>query len=258
MLAATREVEVHVVLLLSDQSCVDEFGQSAFLALSEAIRLYAVDDGQLLTIPVDDERDIAVQPRITRSYAGPAALDGEESVLDRSRLQELTREVALLATEAPAPLRSLVDQRALIALVSEALAIDTTPLVVVTDRPIHPPPDWRYLIWDPVPGGVAVSFATLDPRYWGEQLELPERRQAVRRRLRAALCSVLGTCLGLVRCDNPWCFLYADVDRVSRLDHFVHIGEEHRVEALSRRGFATEAADEALEEAVAEVDEPLA
>lgn len=258
MLAATRQVEVHVVLLLSDQPCVHEFGESASLALSEAIRLYAVDDGEFLTIPVDDERDIAVQPKFTRAYAGPAALDGEQSALDRSRLRELTREVTLSATEAPGPIRSLVDQRALVALVSEALAIDTTPLVVVTDRPIRPPPNWRYRIWDPVPGGVAISFATLDPRYWGEQLELPERRQAVRRRLRAALCSVLGTCLGLVRCDNPWCFLYADVDRVSRLDNLVHIGEEHRVETLSRRGFAMEAADEALEETVAEVDEPLA
>jgi hypothetical protein len=58
-----------------------------------------------------------------------------------------------------------------------------------------------------------------------------------------------------VRCDNPSCFLYGDVDRASRLDDFVRIGNEHGVGSLTGRGFPEETSpgDEDAVVAVAEV-----
>ena len=230
MLTATRPVDVQLVLVLSDPSTTAEFGRCIWLAAAEASELYDPGADEWLMIPVDGDREIAVKPRISRLYAGPAPLDAQASALDEHTLRSLIGELGT----------TFVDQRALVALVGDALTLGGSNLVVVTDRPIQPPTGFRYLIWDAVPGGVAVSVATLDPKYWREPADLGERQRAVKRRLRAALCSVFGTTVGLVRCDNPWCFLYADVDRVTRLDHFVRIGEEHRVPMLTGRGFREE------------------
>jgi hypothetical protein len=238
VLAATRPVAIHVVLLVTEQSAAEEFGRSAHLAISEATQLYTPVGREWLTIPIDDDREVSVQPRFTYEYAGPPA-PGLPSALDATQLRELMAEVAVPSAEPSWELSgSCVDQRALIALVGEALKVEATQLVVVTDRLLQAPPSWRYIIWDAVAGGVALSWGTTDPRYWGDRRDLDERRAYVRRRLRAALCSVFGTCLGLVRCDNPLCFLYSDVDRVTRLDHFRCIGKEHRVDALTGLGFA--------------------
>ena len=253
MLAATHAVDIHLVLLLSDPGVATDLGASAWLAAAEAAQLYASADASLI-IPVDEAREVSVKATIERWYLGPDGVAGTEPALPYAKVRDLLAELSP-ATKASGT--SWVDQRALVALVLEALEMDEGHTVVITDRPIQPPHDLRYLIWDPVPGGVAVSMATLDPRYWSESVDLHERRRAVKRRLRAALCSVVGTLVGLVRCDNPWCFLYADVERVTRLDDFLFIGEEHRVQSLARRGFGDEVSEGGLE-AVVDVAPPPA
>lgn len=249
MLTAKHAVDLQLVLLLTDPRVAADLGEPAWLAAAEAAQLYAPDE-EWLTIPVDDAREVSVKPMLRRRYIGPRPIAGTESELPYEDALNLLGEIGALSAGAKISGTSWVDQRALVALVGEALGTGDASVVVVTDRPIQPPADFRYLIWDAVPGGVAVSMATLDPRHWSEPAELPERQRAVKRRLRAALCSVLGTLIGLVRCDNPWCFLYADVDTVTRLDNFLFIGEEHGVGSLTGRGFAPETSGVEFEDVV--------
>src|SRR5262245_55590428 len=88
----------------------------------------------------------------------------------------------------------------------------TGTTVIVTDVEIAPPADWRYIIWDAFPEGVVVSLAPLDPLYWGERTSADERVGTIKSRVRAANLSIVGQLVGLTRCDNDECFLFADVD----------------------------------------------
>jgi predicted Zn-dependent protease len=116
----------------------------------------------------------------------------------------------------------------------------TIPLMIVTDRPITPPEDWRYIIWEtwPSPANNAViSAAPLDPKYWGD----PDtnRIAVLKDRVRTAAISVCGEFLGLHSCRNPRCFLFDTVDSVTNLDQMSRLGQEHRseVEDLVGLGF---------------------
>lgn len=242
MQTANRPVEVEIVLLLSDTSVISECTEAVWPAMTEVAKLYEPRDPGGLEIPLDDDRTVVVQPQITRHYVGPEPLADVASELPGRELAQLLTDLEDPAIRSSVSSdTSYVDQRALVALCSDALnLVDAAAVVVVTDRPIQPPSDFRYLIWDRVPGGCAMSFATLDPLYWGLDTEEADRPRIIKRRTRAALASMVGTILGLVRCENPLCFLYGDVDRVSRLDQFVRIGEEHRVPALTGRGFPEE------------------
>jgi hypothetical protein len=238
MEGSARDVDVCVVLLITDERITSRFGQVAWLAVSEAAQLYEGGAGGELTIPIDASRVVAVRPHIGSRNASVAPVGDHESVLRPEQVAEIVREQSVTGETTVGSQGALVDQHAMVALVRDALDVAGPNMVVVTDRPLMPPPGYRYLIWEAVPGGVAMSMATLDPEYWGEWSDETTRQRIVKRRLRAALCSVLGTAIGLVRCDNPQCFLYADVDRVTRLDDFVRIGEEHFVSSLTGRGFS--------------------
>ncbi|MBV8309496.1 MAG: hypothetical protein JO344_03760 [Planctomycetaceae bacterium] len=109
-------------------------------------------------------------------------------------------------------------------------------VVLVTDKEITPPSQWRYIIWSGCKGGTVVSVAPTDPVYWSQTD--PNRILTIKHRVRVACCSTVGEKLGLQRCDNPNCFLYKHVDSVSTLDHMLYIGEEHELKELDRRGFA--------------------
>jgi len=110
------------------------------------------------------------------------------------------------------------------------------PLVVLTDAEITPPPDWRYIIWDSIPAGGVVSEAPLDPIYWGSSAN-GQRGAVIKQRARAACCSVVGSLLGLRRCDNPSCFLFEPVEAFTQLDHMVLVGSEHDIKELAQLGF---------------------
>ena len=110
-------------------------------------------------------------------------------------------------------------------------------VVTVTDAEITPPPEWRYVIWESFDSGDAViSFAPLDPKYWGDRD--PDRVNTIKRRVRAALLGVTGGLLGLEECDNTRCFLYKNVDSVSVLDNMIALGLEHGVPGLTNKVFA--------------------
>ena len=103
--------------------------------------------------------------------------------------------------------------------------------VVVTDLVLVPPPEWRYVIWD----GNVISIAPTDPEFWN--MKDSNRNAIIKHRVRTACLSVVGQLIGLRRCDNERCFLFGNVDSVTRLDNMVVLGPEHNIEALSQRGF---------------------
>src|SRR6185436_8455621 len=125
-------------------------------------------------------------------------------------------------------------------------------IITITDAEITPPPEWRYIIWESFDSGDAViSFAPLDPKYWGDPD--PDRINTIKRRVRAALLGVTGSFLGLEECDNTRCFLYSNVDSVSVLDNMIAIGLEHDAPGLTGKVFSGKVDDtlglESLDEA---------
>jgi hypothetical protein len=116
-------------------------------------------------------------------------------------------------------------------------------LLLVTDQEITPPPDWRYVLWDSCRNGVVVSIAPIDPHYWSERGEY--RVQTIKHRVRVACCAALSEMLGLERCDNPTCLLYASVDSVISLDQMILLGPEHNIPALADHGFDARPSDPA-------------
>lgn len=109
-------------------------------------------------------------------------------------------------------------------------------LIVVTDREITPPEGYRYLFWDSVPGGVVVSTAAMEPGYWS--MSDPDPVGATKHRLRTTCLAIVGSMLGLRRCSNDRCFLYADVDSLYQLDRMVLLGPEHETPGLAGHGFS--------------------
>lgn len=108
---------------------------------------------------------------------------------------------------------------------------NSTMQVVVTDLVLTPPPGWRYIIRS----RDVVSIAPTDPQFW--HMKDPNRNAIVKHRVRTACLAVVGQLLGLEQCDNERCFLFRNVDSVTRLDDMVVLGPEHNIPALSERGF---------------------
>jgi hypothetical protein len=98
-------------------------------------------------------------------------------------------------------------------------------VIVVTDQEMTPPQNWRYILWDEHEGVRVVSLAAMDPEYWG--IKDRARRAVVKHRVRAACACTTGGALGLVRCNNEQCFMFGNVDSVTRLDVMRTIGREH-------------------------------
>jgi hypothetical protein len=126
-------------------------------------------------------------------------------------------------------------------------AAATVPLMIVTDRPITPPENWRYIIWESwpetAPINAVISAAPLDPNYWGDSN--PDRISIIKDRVRTAALSVCGEFLGFEGCQNPRCFLCEQVDSVNALDLMSRLGEEHEGEMakLVGQGFDRVVAD---------------
>ena len=109
--------------------------------------------------------------------------------------------------------------------------------MLVTDQELTPPKGWRYIIWDEIQSGTAISIAPTDPVYWRYSDE--NRVAIIKHRIRTAGLSVAGTFLGLKRCEEENCFLYDDVDSVTRLDEMVYLSGHHGLQELANRGFVT-------------------
>jgi hypothetical protein len=110
-----------------------------------------------------------------------------------------------------------------------------SPLLIVTDREITPPAEWRYIISDEIDNGAVISAAPTDPLYWRERN--PHRVAVIKHRVRTAALGIVGSFLELKECDNPGCFMYSDVDSVTTLDAMTQMGPEHDLPKLAGLGF---------------------
>jgi hypothetical protein len=116
-------------------------------------------------------------------------------------------------------------------------------LTIFTDQEIEPPSGWRYVIWDTISNGSVVSAAPTDPNYWRERSS--NRFGTIKHRMRTAGMSVTGIQLGLQRCENPGCLLFADVGSTIVLDSMVVLGAEHGWSSLTGFGYSPRPADPA-------------
>jgi hypothetical protein len=114
---------------------------------------------------------------------------------------------------------------------SDVWSRDVKMQVVVTDLVLVPPQGWRYIIWS----RDVISIAPTDPKFWN--MKESNRKSIIKHRVRTACLSAVGQLMGLQRCDNERCFLYKNVDSVTRLDDMVVLGPEHNIGALSQKGF---------------------
>lgn len=132
---------------------------------------------------------------------------------------------------------SIYDHRKLGTAVASMLELESAAILI--DQEIDPPSEWRYIVWDWYFGGAVISFAPIDPHYWGigEAVDDQARVQEIKRGARAACMSVTGSILGLSRCDNPRCFMFGGVDSVSGLSDMLSLGPEHQVTGLARGRF---------------------
>lgn len=211
------------VLLLREPEVHWEMGESLLAAFKEVEAFYNYDTQRAVFERVDLSEPRARTMESTGGVQGTSpsgAWDTED-----------------LWGRATGKYSRMFDQRKLCDLVREQLTAQGKhgPQVIVTDWEITPPPNWRYIIWDGCPEGGVVSVAPTDPHYW--RRDDPHRIARIKHRVRTACLCLVGQFLGLGRCRNERCFLYANVDSVVRLDTMVYLGTEHKLPELARRGF---------------------
>jgi predicted Zn-dependent protease len=162
-----------------------------------------------------------------------------QSALELLRQNEVRSSAAPSAELSPDSRRRTYDQTRLGAIIRKMVdpQLSGDHLMIVTDRPITPPPKWRYIIWenDPNTNTSVISTAPLDPDYWRDRD--PHRVLTVKTRTRNAALSITGELIGLERCENPSCFLFDDVDSVTVLDEMQELGKEHGITKLVGYGF---------------------
>jgi len=226
-------VEILQVLLFRDSETSGELGPVLWAAIKEVESLFNRDPRRMTFRRAYLAAEV---PEVIR-----AEVDGDhtaiESALKDARRWDRTR----------GQYSRTYDQNLLAEFARELLgARDNADfLILVTDVEITPPAGWRYIIWDGCRNGSVLSVAPVDPAYWGSKDRDRDRLMTIKQRVRAGCCSMVGESMGLGRCTNPQCFLYGDVESAGVLDQMVYLGGEHRIAALTRRGFATEAADPA-------------
>lgn len=245
----SERIDILQVLVLFDSEASREIGLPLWATLIEAERFYN------LGIP-----RAKFQRYYISSYAPPipglvgSAVRGVGKILAGTWMAEdavklLSQDESLQPSpsfKAPGRYKNTYDQTKLGQAVRDLLSskLEYNRLVIITDREITPPTDWRYVIWDSISGGVVISIAPLDPKYWRDRD--PNRIATIKHRARAAVLSCTGSMLNLERCDNPDCFLYRDVDSVTALDLMSKLGPEHRIAELSGQGFQPIINDPAL------------
>ena len=240
-----RSIPITQLLLLGDATAAREMGDVLWLALDEVRRLFTLaDESACFSVPLPDGSLVAVRPEIQIRLLAPTAVPFVAGDHWLAGGKPRARTVIEQAIGGRVGSGISLDHSALAGSVQTQLGLDEgIPLVLVTDQPVTPPPHMRYAIWQPVAGGVVLSTAALDPAYWGRTASGEadaDRLRVLKHRTRAASATVIGSLIGLYRCDNPTCFLFEDVDSVTRLDGMLRIGAEHAVPELADRGFAQE------------------
>lgn len=246
----SREGEVVQVLVLFEQNNVLDYGLALWAALHEVEHFY---------------RPAAPNLSYRRSFVSPTSLEpGFLAKIARNVAQIFVNAQAIGAVDLPEPrsvrqisqqLRAeetaVIDQNRLVAAVRDVTdEVSDAPMLVVTDRAIVPPADWRYVIWDAAgstwsesvsPPAVVLSVAPLDPRYWRESET--DRIATIKSRARAAALSITGSMLGIGRCADRACFMFNPVSSVLTLDGMCRFGRDHDHPELEGRRFDARVSD---------------
>jgi len=224
------------ILVLRNEGLARELSAAVWAAFKEVEAFYNADEPR------------AVFRRVNLSVNVPDAIQ-TEGALDITRDLANFYEPEFWMTATGKYTRT-VDQRKVSRLVRTLADVDATARhVVVIDQELTPPPSWRYIIFDGDSDGGVISIAPTDPQYWRERDV--DRIGTIKHRLRVACLNVVGELIGLQRCENPRCFLRADIDAVTALDSMVVLGEEHGVPALTGRGFLVRTANPGAVQAIA-------
>jgi predicted Zn-dependent protease len=237
-------VRIIQVLLLFDEQSATDYGSPLWTSLHEVEAFYNLHGRRINAQRFYISPDVVMGPylaptqaktaldllrqdeRLQTSVAHNERIKLNTKTYDQKRLFELTRDKVL---------RELFGTPA-----------SEIPLMIITDRPITPPENWRYIIcdtWPPPNPGAVISTVPLDPAYW--QTNDQRRVATIKERTRAAIISICGQFLGLQRCHNRRCFLYSSVESVNDLDLMVTVGPEHssEIKGLIGHGFERTAAD---------------
>jgi predicted Zn-dependent protease len=248
---ARDPVEIVQVLLLFDEKSSNEYGPALWAALNEVEAFYNTGEKRVKA------RRFYIAPSIPssgffgtlRSVAKFFTQSEVKNAIDVLQQDErVLAELSSAASVAMKPNTKTYDQERLIAEAREKVlrkqlgaVASTIPMMIVTDRQIAPPENWRYIIWqtwpDKSPVNAVISTIPLDPNYWGDSD--PDRIAMIKDRIRTAALSVCGEFLRLRDCHNPRCFLCEKVDSVVAVDQMSRLGEEHssEVEGLVGLGF---------------------
>ena len=233
-------------IVLFDDANAHDYGLALWALLHEVERFYR---------PLDLKRKFA------RFYISPTApeksllgqfLHGLGNVMYGKQVTsalDVLRPTEVIATRdqeraAVGPYGRVIEQAKLTEVVRQMIGCSNlpVPLMIVTDRAITPPPEWRYVIWAGTSNIDSVlSVAPLDPNFWRERD--PHRILTIKRRARSAALSITGEHLGIRRCDNPECVMFANVDSVTTLDDMTTFGSEHELPELEGREFSVAARD---------------
>jgi hypothetical protein len=241
-----KELVIDLVIFLGSPRDSEALGPLLWSALEEVMTYMAPVGDQWLQVPLPTRsRSVAmVRPEYRRWYLGedPPTFDlghGHERDPHLQLRGDQSDELWGKALQRRSRFGAQALGTGVAALLGEEHGIYGDFVVVVTDRELVPPPDWRYVLWDGFPGGAVISVAPMDPRYWGAAMSdsALARRSTVKQGARAAVMSVVGSKIGLSRCENPQCFMFAVVDSVSRLAEMRYLGPEHSVTGLARGVF---------------------
>jgi hypothetical protein len=239
------------VLVLFEEKNAQDYGLAIWAALHEVEQFYKPAAPNLsyrryLVSPASLQSSFLSQiahslGRIFVNATEVSALD----VLASENIQPMPKK--LRATET-----SIVDQSDLAETVREVIHESSqSRMMIVTDRAIMPPADWRYIIWDevrpteleslPPPPMAVLSLAPLDPLYWREPHD--NRVPTIKARARAAALSITGSMLGIESCSDRSCFMFKPVSSVLTLDSMRRFGRGHGRPELEDRGFEAKAPD---------------
>jgi hypothetical protein len=249
LMSAIKPAKIVHALVLFDEKNSREYGLALWAALHEVERFYQQADSSLEFSRFYISPYVPTPGLVESAWRGLGkmfASRGMDSALELLRQEERVTATSLQEDVAE-PYRKTYNQKKLAHAVRNLVpqVASGTNLLVVTDRAITPPPNWRYIIWetfeDESSWSAVISVAPLDPRYWRDRD--PNRIATIKHRTRCAAMSVTGDFLGISRCRNPECFCFDDVDSVIVLDDMKVLGAEHEIPELTDRGFDAEVTD---------------
>lgn len=245
-----RPVTIIQALVLFEERSSDDYGLALWAAFHEVDRFYRMAGAEV------EYRRFYVAPSppnpsflesITRAFGKwipGGQLQSASDLLSKNQVRSSASPSAELSDSR----RRTYDQRKLGSVIRKMVDPKESGdhLMIVTDRPITPPRNWRYIIWetDPNSNTSVISTAPLDPEYWRDKD--PNRIFHIKTRTRNAALSITGELIGLERCDNPACFMFDDVDSVTVLDDMQELGDEHGLRKVTGYGFDDSGKDPTL------------